>query len=119
MLKKIALPTAIIYTILLTILSLITIEGVPSFGTEYDDKVYHIIAYTILTLIWYFALNIKSFNKTLFYLAVGCIAFGIVIEALQGKLTVYRVSDSMDVVANVVGVLLALTYIFIRNKNLS
>lgn len=119
MLKKIALPSAIFYTITLTILSLIKVTDMPEFGTSYDDKLYHILAYIILTLIWDFAINSKSFKKKIVWLAVSTITFGIVIEALQGKLTTHRVGDILDVVANVIGVLLAITFIFLRKKNIS
>lgn len=88
----------------------------PEFGTSYDDKLYHILAYIVLTLVWYFAINYKEFNRKTLYLIFSCIAFGIVIEALQGKLTTHRVGDILDVVANVIGVLLALTYIFLKRK---
>ena len=118
-LKKLALPSAILYTILLTILSLIKVRNIPEFGTNYDDKLYHIIAYVVLTLVWYFAIHYENFNKKIVYLVISCIAFGIIIEALQGKLTTHRVGDILDVVANVIGVLLALTYIILRKKRLS
>ena len=91
----------------------------PEFGTNYDDKLYHILAYIVLTLVWYFAIESNRFNRKIAYLTVSAIAFGIVIEALQGKLTTHRVGDILDVVANVVGVLLALIYIFLKKKSIS
>ena len=119
MLKKLALPSAIAYTILLTILSLIKVKDMPEFGTSFDDKLYHILAYVVLTLVWYFVIYDKKTNRKITYLAIATIAFGIIIEALQGKLTTHRVGDVLDVVANVIGVLLALTFIFLKKKRIS
>jgi len=118
-LKKVALPLAIGYTVLLTILSLISVKGIPEFGTDYDDKLYHILAYFVLTMIWYFAVGQRSNRKQIITLALACIAFGIIIEAVQGKLTVHRVGDLLDVVANLIGVLIAMIYIIKREKKLS
>ena len=119
MLKTYALPAAIIYTIALIVLSLVRVSDMPEFGTDYDDKIYHIIAYVILTLLWYFAFKSQINKNQILILALSCSAFGIVIEVLQERLTTYRVNDTLDIVANVVGVLLGITYIFYRRKNLS
>lgn len=118
-LKKIALPLAVSYTILLTILSLISMKGMPEFGTDYDDKLYHIFAYFVLTMIWYFAIGRRTNKKQIFTIALACVAFGIIIEALQGKLTVHRFGDLLDVVANIIGVLIATLFIIKREMKLS
>ncbi|MBT8257421.1 MAG: VanZ family protein [Bacteroidia bacterium] len=103
--KKVFLVLAVLYTVALTIASLITLKSLPELGTDMDDKLYHVLAYLILYLIWYFAV-VKSVNKKqLMTLAVICIVFGIIIEAIQGKVNVNRMADSLDVVANIIGVL--------------
>lgn len=118
-LRKFALPLAVIYSIALSILSLISVKGLPSFGTDYDDKFYHVLAYFVLTMIWYIAIGLNQNIKKIIYIALGCIVYGIVIEAIQGKLTLHRVWDLLDIVANLIGVIFATLYIFRREKLLS
>lgn len=118
-LRKFATPVAVIYTIALTILSLISVKGIPSFGTDYDDKFYHVLAYFVLTMVWYLALGLNQNKRKIVYIALGCIVFGIIIEAIQGKLTLHRVWDLLDIVANLIGVVIATLYIFRREKLLS
>ncbi|NND53099.1 MAG: VanZ family protein [Flavobacteriaceae bacterium] len=119
MLNKLKLPIAIGYTIILTILSLMTVHNIPSFGTDYDDKFYHILAYFLLTLIWYVAVEQTVTKKGIWQLAFYCCVFGIILEALQGKLTVDRVGDLLDIVANIIGVILAAILVLRRRKRLS
>ncbi len=88
----------------MTILSLISVSGIPEFGTDYDDKIYHLFAYFILTSVWYFAIGETINKRQILYLTLSCIGFGIIIEAIQGKLTVNRAGDFFDIVANLVGV---------------
>ena len=114
MLKRFALPAALLYTLFLTVLSLITLGDIPQFGTDYDDKIYHIGAYMVLMLLWYYAFKNPDQKSTIFKIALGCVLFGIVIEAIQGKVNVNRVADLLDVVANVVGVFLGLFFILNR-----
>ena len=116
MLKKFVLPLAVFYTISLTVLSLIRLNGMPGIGTDYDDKLYHIIAYALLTFLWYLAIKKNNFNISIIQIVIGCISFGIVIEALQGKLISYRAGDVLDVVANVIGVVIA-TLLILRSKS--
>lgn len=70
------------------------------------DKGYHSFAYFILTITWLLAFYKKPQKK--YIIAISCIIFGIIIEILQTSLTVYRTGDYLDVLANSLGVLLAL-----------
>ena len=98
-----ALTATIIY------LSLSSLEHIPVKITV-SDKFLHSFAYVILTLSWFFAVK-KSHqqlrSKLLIVLAV--FLFGVIIEILQEKLTDNRMMDYYDVVANSVGILLALS----------
>jgi len=49
----------------------------------------------------------KAFTQHVKYIFIGCIAFGIIIEILQGITTTYRTSSFLDVVANTLGVVFA------------
>jgi len=96
---------AIAITIAIICLSLLKL---PSTGIHVKniDKAYHSIAYFVLALTWLFSFYKKPSKKYLIVLC--CILFGIIIEVLQSTLTIYRTGDYKDVLANSLGVLLAL-----------
>ena len=105
-LKKAIFTLAVCYTIALAVVSLISLQGLPSTGISNFDKIAHFGAYAVLFSVWYLAfqpLNIKKFS----YLLLACVLYGIILEAFQGKFTTERVSDFLDIVANTVGVLSA------------
>ncbi|MBT8270854.1 MAG: VanZ family protein [Bacteroidia bacterium] len=110
------LGIAVLYTLALTVVSLITIKQVPDWGTDFDDKLNHVLAYLVLMIIWYFALNTGKNNRRILYIALGCMAYGIIIEAVQGKVNVTRVADSLDIVANLIGVLIGGIFSFRHNR---
>lgn len=119
MLKKNIIPITLLYTITLAIGSLIKLNDLPNLGISYVDKICHFIAYSILTLLWYktYLYTIKlTKNKAVIYTIITCVVFGIIIEVLQETLTTTRTLDGYDIVANVIGVLLAV--ITIRFQNL-
>ncbi len=80
------------------------------------DKVYHSFAYFTLTIAWLFTFYRKPTKKYL--IVILCILFGIIIELLQSNLTIYRTGDFLDVIANSLGVLLALMIfnVFLKKK---
>ena len=119
MLRKYALPLALTYTVFLTVVSLITLKRIPRIGIGFDDKLYHVLAYIVLTVLWYFAAKEPKTRKTIIIIGVSCIVFGIVIEAVQGKVNVNRVADLLDVVANVIGVSIGLLYCFYKARRIS
>ena len=108
MLKQYALPLVLLYVIILTVLSLVNISGVPSLGSSFDDKIYHSLAYFILTLLCYNYLRITRITHKILITACTTIVYGIIIEALQGKLSDSRISDFYDVIANIVGIIIGL-----------
>ena len=105
MVKKLILPAAIVYTIWLTIVSLINLSNVPSLGSSFDDKIYHFIAYVGLGFLWvtYFKYNIKSANILLTFGAV--LLYGIILELVQHKINPNRTFDLYDLLANCIGVI--------------
>lgn len=111
--KKLALALAVGYTFFLTILSLISIKAIPKLGSSFDDKIYHVGAYTVLTLVWYIFLFKTSFKYKILVSAFIALGYGIIVEVLQGAFTTYRKEDIMDVLANSIGVLSAILLIFI------
>lgn len=101
------------YTVVILVLSLITISDL-SIIPDNNDKVNHAIAHFIFVGLWflsfYFYLN-KSKKQALKMAFIGAFLFGIVIEILQHKLTESRQADYKDVIANVVGALIAVLII--------
>ena len=69
------------------------------------DKILHLVAYFTLTVSWLFALKDYSNNKIIF---ISLFLYGVLMEFLQGWLTTYREKDILDVIANTVGVLIAM-----------
>jgi len=109
----------ILYSIVLTAVCLIDLNGVIEVKISFGDKIFHSLAYVVLTALWYYTFyyNLK-FNKgkALINAVVISIIFGIVIEVLQGTVTTYRSSDIIDVYANSLGAILAAVVIGIKNK---
>jgi hypothetical protein len=104
---------AVIATIIIAILSLTAIPKI-NFGLELksSDKILHILAYFTLSTVWFLALQKKMSNLySRFFLIITLIIYGIILEVLQGGITNYRTGDFYDVIANTIGVLLAVLLI--------
>jgi glycopeptide antibiotics resistance protein len=99
---------AIFWTILITTLSLITIERVPSFALklQHKDKVVHFVFYFVFVIAWNLSLMQKLKKIKVKVLSIA-IVYGIVIEVLQYVLTENRTADFFDVLANSLGAILA------------
>ena len=105
-----AIFIAIFFTISITIGSLVKSDVIAIEIVSISDKTIHFIAYFFLMLSWlYVFFKKKSFSKNVKFIFIGCIAFGIIIEILQGVTTTYRTLSFLDVAANTLGVLFAST----------
>jgi len=114
-LKKYALSITIFYSVVLAVLSLIHISGVKEINYSHTDKIFHFIAYSILTWFWFKAFYYKfnyTFNKALAIAAILSIIFGIIIEVLQSMFTKTRVAESNDILANTFGVGVTVAILF-------
>ena len=116
--KKLLLLLAICYTLVLAVLSLVTISTLPEIGTDYDDKIFHVFAHGILFSLWYFTLNSYKIIRPTFIAVLFSVIYGIIIEVLQGLLTIARYFDTLDVLANCIGVVIATLFIIIRNRTI-
>ena len=87
-------------------MSLVSLNGVPSLGSSYDDKIYHFAAYVVLAILWlsYF----KSFGKKYSLLVVFIVtfSFGVLLELIQHQLNSNRTYDIFDLMANCLGVII-------------
>ena len=100
------LPFAIVYTIALVIASLISLNGIPSLGSSFDDKIYHVIAYLGLAFLWITYVKPFKKNNVLIIVFLSVIMFGVVLELIQHQLNPNRTYDTYDLMANCLGVVL-------------
>lgn len=118
-LKKFSLIISVLYTLILSCLSLIKLKEVVPKLPSFSDKVAHIIAHFIFVALWFIAFFCKfnfKYNKAIIYAAVFSIVYGAIIELLQGWLTASRQSDFNDVFANVLGMVFAALFLIIIKK---
>ncbi len=113
-----ALAIAIIATIVIALLSLGSIPKIDlGLNIKSGDKFLHALAYFVLSIIWYFALEKKLKKQGIkIFVILSLIFYGIILEALQGGLTNYRTADFFDVIANTIGVVLA-TILYTKISN--
>lgn len=108
LLKDNILYVALAFSILILILSLIPLKSDLLGQVENSDKILHTFSYTILSLSWFFYFKpIKNIPKKGF-IFLGLFIYGIIIEILQSTLTTYRSGSFYDVLANSIGILIAL-----------
>lgn len=108
MAHKLFLTTAVLLTISIAIGSLITVTNVVQVKISNSDKIIHLIAYLVLTFNWLLALKkVLNNRKKVILVGLAIIFYGIIIEALQGLLTTHRQADFIDVLANSIGVIIA------------
>jgi VanZ family protein len=106
---------AIFWTLSITALSLVSLEGkVSSLAFKNTDKVVHVLFYFFFTFFWSKAYK----NKKVILIMLLAVLYGIVIEVLQTTITATREADFHDVLANSLGAFLAMLVLGFSNKNL-
>ena len=103
-----AYAISIILTCFITYSSLVSIADL-NVEITVSDKFLHTLAYLLLTYSWLFAI-VKSHSNFKIKVQVGLVVFlfGILIEVLQSSLTIYRQGDYLDILANTLGIILAI-----------
>jgi glycopeptide antibiotics resistance protein len=104
--KKVLFLAAVVYTIALVIVTLVDLNDVPSLGSSFDDKIYHVLAYVGLGFLWltYFR-PIISKAGFLYVLAV-LLVFGMFLELIQHQINSNRTFDILDLFSNCLGIVL-------------
>jgi len=118
-LKKLVLIANLGYIIALATVSLIRLNNLPDVGVSFGDKIFHFLAYALLTLLCFATLSLTfSMEKTRAILIAGVFAiiFGILIEVLQDTMTEFRALDVYDVLANSLGALLVSVILIFKNR---
>lgn len=102
---------AIVYTGIITYLSLVNLSDTSVAGWGVNDKILHAGAYFGMALVWlgFYVLNYQAtaFLRKIIVVCLLVVVFGIIIEVLQNELTSYRELDLLDMLANTTGVILA------------
>ncbi len=114
--KRWAFALFVLYAIVLLILSLASLNGVPSLGTSFDDKIGHFGAYFIFTLLIFNYCNSMKIKKALLYAFIIAASYGFLMELLQKLLTESREYDLYDALANAFGAVLAVVFVTVYRK---
>ena len=116
--KKTILLLYIAYLIIITYMSLVSIDTQVKISIDYADKIAHIGIHFINVCLLFIVGYKYKINKTLLLAFVVSVSYGIVIEALQEILTAKRHFDVFDMLANTVGALLAIIFLTLTGKTL-
>ena len=120
LLENNAIYIAVFITISILFGSLVKSEFIVVESISVSDKTYHLIAYFLLMLSWLYAFFKKEkFQEHVKYIILACFIFGIIIEILQGVITSYRTASYLDILANTIGVLLAVVIFHVFEKKIS
>jgi len=116
--NKLYLWFALLWTSIVTVLSLITIGDVgSSIPISNKDKYVHFIFYFIFVIVWTLVIKHSNSKKMHWIVLFSSISFGILMEICQGVFTTSRKPDVMDVVANSLGAIFGLIFFkIILNK---
>lgn len=104
MVKKVLFLAAVVYTIALVIVTLVDLNDVPSLGSSFDDKIYHVLAYVGLGFLWITYVRPSKSKRTFFYVLGILLCFGIFLELIQNQVNSNRTFDILDLFSNCVGI---------------
>jgi VanZ family protein len=110
---------ALLWTCLVTVLSLITISSDVgrTIKIENKDKFVHFVFYFVFVILWFqFVKSYKLTNKTKLIVLFSAIGYGILMEICQGLFTTTRTADILDVLANSLGATVGLIIFLLLNK---
>ncbi|MGM5468867.1 VanZ family protein [Flavobacteriaceae bacterium LMO-SS05] len=116
MAKHWALILLLTYLFLLTGVSLIKLAELPTLGSSFDDKIFHVLSHALLTVLCFNYFKKTRVSKPIMLSAFFPIFYGIIIEGLQGITSNLRTADGYDILANVLGTIFAILIISILIK---
>ena len=104
---------AFFLTLVVGVGSLIPLNSPSIPKLDISDKLIHISAYFLISISWLLSIQDKAkmlkVNRLIFTLIL---VYGIIIEVIQGVFTNYRQFDFFDILANLVGIILAFMIFF-------
>ncbi|MFL0354150.1 VanZ family protein [Xanthomarina sp. GH4-25] len=97
---------------MLTIVSLVKLDldNVEEIIPSFSDKIFHFLAYILFTGLWFNTFFYKfrnNKNQSIIRSVIVSALFGIIIEVLQLLITTSRSFDVKDILANLLGILIA------------
>lgn len=112
---------ALLWTGIISFLSLLRSNEIPVVQVSNIDKIVHAFFYFVFNSLWFlfFKKQLESISKALAVSFLLSVFFGIGIEIMQESFTKTRQGDIMDVLANTSGAILAVCVILIHNKFIS
>jgi VanZ family protein len=118
--KNILFVFALIWTGLIAYFCLIRSSAIPAIEIPNLDKCIHTFFHFVFTIVWFLyfrkQLQFEYAIKPLMYAVLFSFVFGILIEILQQTITTTRQADVLDVVANIIGSILAVFIVLMANK---
>lgn len=113
-----ALYIAVFFTVIIGILSFISMPT-EKMSLSFSDKFLHFFAYFLLTTAWLYSIKgYQDFQKKIKYVFLGCFIYGIIIEILQDAITSHRTGSFLDILANAVGMILAMIIFHLFEKKI-
>ena len=107
-LKQFAFPLLICYVVVITLLSLMSLHNLPKINIDHNDKIYHALAYAVFAVLAYNYIQ-KIVSKNVISISfLVCFFYGIILEVLQKILNTNRTFDTLDILANGLGILIGL-----------
>ncbi len=120
--SKTILNIALGYTVLITILFFIPTSGLPKVEVSGFDKWIHIALFGFLSWIWSLFFFMKGHAdswKSMLLLSILLIIYGILIEVFQELFTHSRTADFYDVLADIVGIILGMSFFQVIKSKLT
>lgn len=118
--KQVFLYTALFWTGLILYFCLKNANELKQIEIPNFDKFIHIVFHFVFTSLWFLYLKKKlvrsSYYRLMFFSLLGSFVFGIAIELMQQYFTTTRSADIFDVLANLVGAILAAFSMFLLNR---
>lgn len=113
--KKLWLTLALIWTLVIAVLCLVSFKKLPTVKLTEADKYVHAAFHLVFTGLWFLYLKFQD-KKPLLKAFLGSVFYGISIEIMQGLFTETRKADLKDVIANTTGALLMVMVILVWQK---
>ena len=110
---KVWLVCSVLYTSLVLYVSLADAD---SFLPEKklfknQDKVLHLIIYIVLAVVWGISALKNAIKQPLLISFIATLSFGIILESFQETISSYRTYDTVDLIANCLGVIVGTIFV--------
>ena len=92
-------------------MNFISLDSVPQFGWGFEDKIYHVGAYVVFSVLWASWMYLRFDNSRLRVLAVCCLGYGALLELVQQIVNPKRTFDLLDLISNCTGVVIGIIFV--------